>query len=92
MGGRRVGFGGGFKLLPGAEEARSNEAELEVEDFFLFFFWVRAGEENVWGLDWVWRAGAEAFSRADLASWSAGGVGGRQETDVRTQMSVGRSV
>ena len=38
MGGRRVGFGGGFKLLPGAEEARSNEAELEVEDFFYFFF------------------------------------------------------
>jgi len=34
MGGRRVEFGGGFKCLPGAEEARSNEAELEVEDFF----------------------------------------------------------
>jgi hypothetical protein len=78
----------------GAEEARSNEAELELEDLFIFFGC--SLEKKMFGFGLGLARGRGGVSRADLASWSAGGVGGRhsrgagaQETDALAQMSVG---
>ena len=93
MGGRRVGFGGGFKLLPGAEEARSNEAELEVEDFFLFFFFGCALEKKMFG---VWTGfGARARRRFPARIWRRGArvglVGGKKPTCGPRCQSVGLS-
>jgi hypothetical protein len=92
MGGRRVGFGGGFKLLPGAEEARSNEAELEVEDFFYFFFGC-ALEKKMFG---VWTGfGARARRRFPARIWRRGArvglVGGKKPTCGPRCQSVGLS-
>lgn len=85
MGGRdgreAVGFGRGFKRLPGAEEARSNGAELAGGGgFFFFFFLVGCAleEKKMFGFGLGLARWGGGVSRADLASCSAGGVGGRQ--------------